>query len=100
MSDSSDAQRRTFMDIIDSRGARALWRTSAFLLLLLISVLSFLGTSILGDIRDLRSLVAQTNVELAKITGATALTAAVVTNHEVRIIKLEDWRLSRPFREP
>lgn len=87
---------RSLMDVIDGRAARALWRTSAFLLLTLIATLSFVGQNALSDIKELRQLMLQINVEIARMTGTMSAAAVVVGNHESRIGKLEEWRVGWP----
>lgn len=91
-------KQRSFMDVVDGRAARALWRTAAFLMLTLLTILSFIGQGALGDIRDLKQLMSQVNVELARMAGTMSAAAVVITNHENRINKLEDWRVSLPIR--
>lgn len=92
MTDQHDADsKRSFMDIIDGRMARGLWRLLASAMLGYISIISFLGQEARNDIRDLSRVGSD-------MKAANAILMTSVGDLARRVGKLEDWRNSAPFR--
>jgi hypothetical protein len=83
------ADREKFFQALDSREASVLYRASSFMLLLLISVLVWIGTNTIGDIKELTSAVRD-------LTSAVRVTDSIVSDHKRRLEALEQWRYNRP----
>lgn len=94
--DTPDKTRRTMRQMIESWEATALYRTSSFLLLTLISVCAFVVVTALGDLKELTGEVRRLNDKLADIIGDNRVTNVTLRSHDSRLTALELWRNNPP----
>lgn len=88
------------IEVFNTPTFQALFRMTATVMLLFISVVTFIAVQALGDIKDLTSSINQLNQKLGQIVGDGRVTANTVANHEGRITALEQWRVTVPPHRP
>lgn len=86
--------------MFNSPAFQALFRVTATLMLLFISVVTFVAVQALGDIKDLTGAINGLNQKLTQLVGDGRVTANTVSNHESRITALEQWRVTWPAHRP
>lgn len=104
MSDSQHTQKdnpvQKPVEMFNSPAFQALFRVTATLMLLFISVVTFVAVQALGDIKDLTGAINDLNHKLTSLVGDGRVTANIVSNHEGRITSLEQWRMTWPTYRP
>ena len=89
------------VEMFNSPAFQALFRVGATLMLMFISVVTFVAVQALDDIKDLTGSINRLNLKLTEIIGEGRVTANTVANHEGRITALEQWRITvPPYRQP
>lgn len=80
------------VDFFNTPQFQALFRVSASILLLIISLAAFIAVTALSDIKDLTHAINALNYKLSDIVTEGRVTANTVAGHERRITTLESWR--------
>ena len=88
------------VEMFNSPAFQALFRVTATLMLLFISVVTFVAVQALGDIEDLTGAINGLNNKISQLVGDGRVTANTVANHEGRITALEQWRVTWPAHRP
>lgn len=101
MSDSEPTQEHSSVqkpvEMFNTPAFQALFRVTATILLLFISVVAFVAVAALGDIKDLTQSINSLNIKLTELVGEGRVVSTTVNNHEGRITSLEIWRNTIPM---
>lgn len=88
------------LDLLDSRAATVLYRSSSFLLLLLVSVCAWIATSAISDIKEVSKELQKLNSEVVKLVQATKFNDTAMIDLSRRVQELERDRLERAKGRP
>ena len=70
---------------------QALFRITATILLLFISVVTYIAVQTLGNIKELTA-----SINTLKVIGEGRVTSNTILNHDRRLTGLEQWRVTLP----
>jgi len=70
---------------------QALFRITATILLLFISVVTYIAVQTLGNIKELTN-----TLRITEVIGEGRVTSATILNHDRRLTGLEQWRVTLP----
>lgn len=88
------------VEMFNSPTFQALFRVTTTLLLLFVSVVTYVAVQALGDIKGLTGAINDLNHKISQLVGDGRVTANTVANHEGRITALEQWRVTWPAHRP
>ncbi len=84
------------VEMFNTPAFQALFRITATILLLFISVVTYIAVQTLGNIKELTNSINTLNLKITEVIGEGRVTSATILNHDRRITGLEQWRVTLP----
>ena len=92
----SGAPLKATIEMFNTPAFQALFRITATILLLFISVVTYIAVQTLGNIKELTASINTLNVRITEVIGEGRVTSNTILNHDRRITGLEQWRVTLP----